>query len=267
MLASVAAEPSKWIYGGFALEYRGWVTGVPRPPDVCARDVELVRLALTGEGVDVALLDVERLADIESTAARYLTPLEREEYAGLRLETRRREWLAARVCLKTMLLERRCVSDPTRCAIVKDAAGRPRLVFAEPPAESVHDCSLSHKGRFACAGASRLAATRLGVDIEEISPRLLRIERAFARDRDRPFRARPPQERLALLWALKEACAKAVGSGLGFAMGALSCEEPEEGRHHVRTEDGRQFRGRHVVHHGYVVALCLTEDEPCAGVE
>jgi len=231
---------------------------------VLAQDLELVPLALTGEGVDVALLDVTRLTDTASTAARYLTRSEREEYAGLRLETRRREWLAARVCLKTMLLERRSVSDPSHCEIVKDAAGRPRLSFAERPAEPVHDCSLSHKGRYACAGASRLAATRLGVDIEEISPRLLRIERAFAGDRDRPFRPRPEPERLALLWALKEACAKAVGGGLGFAMGAVSCEEPVEGHHRVTTADGRQFRGRHVVHDGYVVVLCLTEDETWA---
>jgi len=227
---------------------------------VLAQDLELVPLGLSGEGVDVALLDVARLTHPEATAARYLRPSELEEYAGLQLEDRRREWLAARVCLKTMLLERRSISDPTRCAIVKDATGRPGLPVVDPPADPVHDYSLSHKGRFACAGVSRLAATRLGVDIEAISPRLQRIERAFARDRDRPFRPRPPVERLALLWALKEACAKAVGDGLGFAIGAISCEEPAEGRHHLRTEDGRQFRGRHVVHDGYVVALCLTED-------
>jgi phosphopantetheinyl transferase len=229
---------------------------------VLAEELALVPLALTGEGVDVALLDVTRLADTASTASRYLTPSELEEYARLRLESRRREWLGARVCLKTMLLERRCVSDPTQCELVKDAAGRPRLSFAAGwPAEAVHDCSLSHKGRFACAGASRLAATRVGVDIEEISPRLLRVERAFAGDRDRPFRPRPAPERLALLWALKEACAKAVGGGLGLVMGAITCEETEEGRHHVRTEDGRQFQGRHVVHDGYVVVLCSTKDE------
>jgi len=235
---------------------------------VLAEAVELVPLALTADDVEVSLLDVTRLADPDVTAARFLTPTELEDYARLRHPARRREWLGARVCLKTMLLRRRCVTDPTQCEITKDAAGRPWLCFAPGFSGAVvRDCSLSHKGRFACAAASSLAATRVGVDIEEISPRLLRLDRAFAGDHDRPIRPRSPEERLALLWALKEACAKATGGGLGFALGAVECEETAEGRHRVRTADGREFRARHVVHDRYVVALCLTEDEAWAAAQ
>lgn len=227
-----------------------------------AEGLELTSLPLGEPDVEVSLLDLTRLTDTESTVSWFLTPQEREEYTRLRHPARRREWLGARVCLKTMLLRRGCVSDPIECEVVKDTRGRPSLSFGPgPPANGVYDCSLSHKGRFACAGASSLMGTRVGVDIEEVSPRLLRLADAFARDRDFLIRPRPPQERLALLWAVKEACAKAVGVGLGVALGDVICEETAEGQLRVWTGDGLTFRARHLLHEGYVIALCLKQDE------
>ena len=223
-----------------------------------AEDVELTPLAL-GEGdVEVSLLDVTRLADTESKAFRFLTPEEHEEYERLRHPSRRREWLAARVCLKTMLLRCRRLGDPRECAIVKDSRGRPRLSFAPGlPAHPGYDCSLSHKKRFACAGASSTPAIRIGIDVEEVSPRLLSLANAFAHDRDVVIGSRPPEERLTILWALKEACAKVLGNGLAMAFRDVTCEETAPGRHRVTTADGLELRGRHIVHEGYVVALCV----------
>lgn len=227
-----------------------------------AEDVELTPLPLGEKAVEVSLLDLTRLSDTASTVSRFLTPPEREEYARLSHPSRRREWLGARVCLKTMLLRRRCVGDPTQCEIMKDASGRPWLSFAPSrPVNVAVDCSLSHKGRFACACASTMADTRVGVDIEEVSPRLLRLAGAFARDRHVLIRSRPTEERLTLLWAVKEACAKAVGGGIGMALGRVSCEETAEGWHHVRTGDGLEFRARDFLHEGYVIALCLRTEE------
>lgn len=223
-----------------------------------AEDLELMALSLGAEDVEVSLLDLTRLADMESTASRLLTPQEREEYARLGHPSRRREWLGARACLKAMLLWRGCVSDPMQCEIMKDTRGRPWLSFAPRlPATVVYDCSLSHKGRFACAGISSLADTSVGVDVEKVSPRLQKVAGAFVRDRDSLIRSRPPEERLAVLWALKEACAKAMGGGIGIVLGDVSCEETAEGRHQVRTGDGREFRAWHLLHEGYVIALCL----------
>jgi phosphopantetheinyl transferase len=106
-----------------------------------------------------------------------------------------------------------------------------------------------------------MADTRVGVDVEEVSPRLLRLAGAFAGDRQSLIRPRPPEERLALLWAVKEACAKAVGGGIGMALGHVSCEETAEGRHQVRTSDGLEFRAHDFVHDGYVIAMCLRTEE------
>ncbi len=223
-----------------------------------AEDVELTPLPFGEEDVEVSLMDLTRLTDPESIASRFLGTREYQEYAGLRHPARRREWLGARVCLKAMLLRRRAVGDPTECEIVKDASGRPRLsVASDRSVSAAYECSLSHKDRFACASASRRADTSVGVDIERVSPRLLRLASALDGDRASLIRPRPPEERLALLWALKEACAKAVGGGIGTALGHVSCEETAEGRHHVRTEEGIAFHARHVLHDGYVVALCL----------
>lgn len=227
-----------------------------------AEDVELMPLPLGEEDVEASLLDLTRLADAEATASRFLTLQERAEYARLRHPSRRREWLGARVCLKAMLLRRRSVSEPTQCEIMKDASGRPWLSFAPgQPASAAFDCSLSHKGRFACACATSRADTRVGIDVEEVSPRLLRLAGAFARDRHSLIRPRPPEERLALLWAVKEACAKAMGGGIGMALGRVVCEETAEGWHQVRAGEGLEFRARHVLHDGYVVALCLRTAE------
>jgi len=225
------------------------------------RQIELLRLPLDEQDVEVSLVDLARLRDPESAAARFLTPKEREEYRGLRHPGRRREWLAARVCLKTMLVRRGCISDPIQCEIGKDARGRPWLSFAPGlPRTAVHDCSLSHKADLACACVSSLPKTRVGVDIERASPRLLRLAGAFVSDHDRPIGTRPPVVRLAVLWSLKEAYTKAVGEGLRIALADVICEETAEGRHRVRVQDGPVCRARHLMHAGYAIALCLLSE-------
>jgi phosphopantetheinyl transferase len=212
-------------------------------------------------GIDVAVLDVTRLGDAEVAAAHFLTAEEHEEWARLHHPPRRLEWLAARICLKTMLLRRRWIGDPRDCAVVKDPRGRPRLArLAAIGPDIDYDCSLSHKDRFVCAGISSLPGVRLGVDIEKVSPRLPRLAAAFAHDRDVVLGERSSEERLAILWALKEACSKVLGRGLAMPLLDVTCEEIAPGRYRVSTAEGRELRGRHLAHDGYVVALCVGAD-------
>ena len=223
-----------------------------------AEDLELTPLPLGVEGVEVFLLDLTRMADLESTAAEVLTRSEREQYVRLGHPMRRREWLGARAALKAILLRRGCVREAIQCEIMKDTRGRPWVSFAPGlPAPRIRDCSISHKGRFACVGVSIRADARIGVDVEGISPRLLKVAEAFAGDRQSLIRSHPAEERLAMLWALKEACAKAMGGGIGMALRDVCCEETVEGRHRVRTGDGRELRAWHLQRDGYVVALGL----------
>jgi 4'-phosphopantetheinyl transferase len=227
--------------------------------------LELTPLALGEPRVEVRVLDLTQLGDLEPIAARYLTASEQVEYADLRHPLRRREWLGARVCLKLMVLRAALIADPLEGAVIKDPRGRPRLVFAPALAtDVVADCSLSHKGRFACAATSSAVGSRIGVDIEEVSPRLRPLTRQFAHERDTVIGSRPEEERLAIQWALKEAYSKAVGRGLAMALRAISCEEITPGRHRVSTTE-MELVGSHTTHDGYVVALCFGKDQTRAG--
>jgi phosphopantetheinyl transferase len=220
-------------------------------------DPELIRLPLGDGPIEVCLLDLDLLAGLESIAARFLTAPEQSEYEGLRHPARRREWLGARVGLKLLAVREGAVDDPLRCAVVKDPRGRPRLVSAPDfAAPLLADCSLSHKGRFACAAASGAAGLRIGVDIEEVSPRLSGLARAFAHAGDRLSSGHSEPERLAILWALKEACSKVGGRGLAMGLREVMCEETSPGHHRVVVADV-ELAGRHTLHEGHVVALCF----------
>jgi len=221
-------------------------------------DVELIALPLGGEdGPDVRLLDLIRLPNLEATAARFLTGPEQAEYAELRHPLRRREWLGVRVCLKLMVRRRGLVGGPLDCAVIKDPRGRPRLVAAPGlTADVVVDCSLSHKGRFACAAISSAAGRRIGVDVEEISPRLRTLRDQFTHPRDRLLDSHPEGERLTILWALKEACSKVGGRGLAMGLREIACQETAPGHHRVSTGEV-ELAGRHAMLDGYVVALCV----------
>jgi phosphopantetheinyl transferase len=228
-------------------------------------DAELIRLPLGDGAIEVCLLDLGLLAGLESLADRFLTAPERSEYDELRHPARRREWLGVRVGLKLMAVRGRVVDDPLRCAVVKDPRGRPRLADASDFAASVlADCSLSHKGRFACTATSGTAGLRIGVDIEEVSPRLLGLARAFAHERDRLAPRHSEPERLAILWSLKEACSKVVGRGLAMGLREVTCEETSPGHHRVVTA-GVELAGRHTIHEGHAVALCFGSGQTLEG--
>jgi phosphopantetheinyl transferase len=210
------------------------------------------------EGIEVAVLDLTGLVDAEAAAEHFLTAEEHAECARLQQPPRRLEWLGARICLKTMLLRRRWVDDPRDCEVVKDSRGRPRLARRTATGPDVHyECSLSHKDRLACTGISSAPGVRLGVDIEKVSPRLSRLAAAFAHDRDIVLGERSSEERLAILWTLKEACSKVLGRGLAMSLLDVTCQEIAPGRHRVRTAEGLELRARHLTFEPYVVALCV----------
>jgi phosphopantetheinyl transferase len=222
--------------------------------------LELIELPFGEDGIEVSLLDLSRLPDLGPDAAGVLAGPELAEYAELRHPLRRREWLGARVCLKLMVMRRGRIAAPLDSLVIKDPRGRPRLAVASTPAvDVVADCSLSHKTRFACAAVSSVTGSRIGVDVEEIAPRLRRLTRQFVHADDRVLDAHPEDERLAILWALKEACSKVVGRGLAMALRDIACEEIAPGRHRVVTSE-LTLAGRHTTYDGYVIALCVGAD-------
>jgi 4'-phosphopantetheinyl transferase len=224
-----------------------------------APELELLPLPQADRTVEVSLVDLDRGAEHAQLATRFLAPAEQAEYRVLRHPRRRREWLGARLCLKTMLLRRRAIDDPADCAVRKDARGRPRVEMAagQPP-QGIHDCSLGHKGRFACACASAAPARRVGVDIELACARLVRLAPAFVHADDAVTQSLASALRLAVLWTLKEAYSKAVGLGLGVGLGNVVVRETAAAWYQVGTRGGPQLVGRHWAYGPYVIAVCMT---------
>ena len=124
---------------------------------------------------------------------------------------------------------------------------------------SAINASITGQTALACAAVSSAAGSRIGVDVEEIAPRLRRLTRQFVHPDDRVLDAHPEDERLAILWALKEACSKVLGRGLAMGLHDVVCEEIAPGRHRVVTGE-LALVGRHTTYDGYVIALCVGAD-------
>jgi phosphopantetheinyl transferase len=173
--------------------------------------------------------------------------------------SRRIEWLAARICLKELLMRGGLVSDPRDCELQKDERGRPWLAgLSDPTLAARVDCSLSHQGHWACACVTTDPEVRVGVDIESVSPRLERLAEMFVTDRDRPSPKTPRRRRLAILWTLKEAASKAVGLGIGVGLSEVVCRALGGGRHELEIDArGARLSAWHYLYEDFVIAVAL----------
>ncbi|MDD2774215.1 MAG: 4'-phosphopantetheinyl transferase superfamily protein [Elusimicrobiales bacterium] len=140
-----------------------------------------------------------------------LSPAELAEFAALRLEKRRTEWLRARAAAKRAFLEHRpdCGFSFREIIVSKAETGEPYLT-----ANGVRlgtSVSLSHSGDYGAAAVCENCKS-VGVDIEKIEPR----PRSWAADSfyptEIPAGAGPGE--LTALWTRKEAVLKALGIGL-----------------------------------------------------
>jgi phosphopantetheinyl transferase len=203
----------------------------------------------------LALMDMEANPGLAGAGRTHLTRRERREIEGTGAERLRAGRLAARVCLKESLARRGWIQTPGDCEVGRDERGRPRLALrVERGAGLPPDCSLSHSGRWALSAWTCVPGLRVGADLEARSARWAERRAAVrtADDDDDPELA--PADRAAVLWTLKEAAAKALGSGLG---GALDCAVRREDGTLCRIEagGGRVLAGRYRVGPGWVLAV------------
>jgi len=179
--------------------------------------------------------------------ALWLAPEEAIEMAALRGEKHRREWFAARVALKGLLLADGVVAAPATAIVRKDAAGAPRVVVYEPDTGryEVLGCSISHSGPYVLCAYTPGRHGRIGVDIERRTWRMLYLRRKYANKADR-FLA-PPDSIGAgtLVWSLKESLSKLIGTGMGCGFPKLVCAETAPGRCDMLDPDGSAHRGRY----------------------
>jgi 4'-phosphopantetheinyl transferase len=111
------------------------------------------------------------------------------------LTQRNTQWLASRAALDALEID---ISN-----VVKDDNGKP---YVKGKGKHI---SISHAKQYAAAISSRVA---VGIDIEEITPRIERIAVRFVNDAEWAFvKEKSKLETLYLLWSAKEALYKLYG--------------------------------------------------------
>lgn len=147
--------------------------------------------------------------------ADWLTPSEREVWAGFPSPKRRAEWLAGRLAVKRLLMEM-YGTDPMTCEVGRE--GVAPVVRGDCP--SGLSVSLSHSGGLGAASVCAAAEGTVGVDVQRI--RLVHrglAARVFSTEERAQVEKQP--DGLLLLWALKEAAIKARRLPWGRALREL----------------------------------------------
>ena len=113
----------------------------------------------------------------------FLTERERLEYAALKSERRKKEWLGARVALKTILKGIDFIESPLHCETEKDRVGCPRVKVQRGETSRFLNCSISHKNGLVVVCVSLSNETKLGIDVETVTERAWRVRKAFVNSR------------------------------------------------------------------------------------
>ncbi len=184
---------------------------------------EAISLNFTAVSATATMLDIEDVArDLigkQNTLAikDWLSPAELAKLHSFKMQKRKSEWLAGRVCAKiaatdfSELLKRKA-SDWNQIVIHNTFSGRP-YIFLPQAYQFLGECdlSISHSSRYAVAIT---AGADCGIDIQEPRQTLYRVKERFCLDEEetllkRHFSAENELTPLTLLWAAKESIRKA----------------------------------------------------------
>jgi len=129
-----------------------------------------------------------------------LTENEKMVFDTMRNENRKKQWLASRIILDKL-------SDNSKHLIVYKNNGQPFI------SDGIHQISISHTSKFVAVILSRFL--KVGIDIEGIHPRILKIRHKFVSPSENDFIEDDGNllESLFLIWSAKEALFKMYGKG------------------------------------------------------
>lgn len=230
----------------------------------------------------------QRWAECSQPPQTWLTAREGDQWAALRSDKRRRDWLLGRWTAKRLvqawLAQRQGVCLPLNAVEVRAASdGAPVVSYqragCDLPAPMI---SLSHAGLQGFCALSD-APARLGVDIERIEPRLPEfVDDYFTPAEVELLRQAPPATRdqhITAIWSAKEAALKALRTGLTVDARAVTarvlpatdgprawtaCKVDLDAR---RLPQVPALRGWWRVMDGYVLALAVAGLEAVAPAE
>lgn len=206
--------------------------------------------------VRTALWHLDGLKREGMAAELWLTPRERAEVAEFKHDRRRREWTAARIALKRLLVEDGIIRSPLHAEIRKNELGQPHVVVYVPETGRYDElsCSLAHKNTLVVA-AYASAGVAVGVDIECRSWRLPHLRRRFESPEDALLDGTDTIARYTVLWTFKEATSKLLGKGYACGFSRIVCRETRYGTCEVTTPDDVALHGRYVWMDRYAIAL------------
>ncbi len=203
------------------------------------------------------LWHLEGLKQAEMSPALWLTKRELEEVARFGHDRRRREWQAARIVLKHLLLQEGAIGSPLEAEIRKNDRGQPYVVVAPDGAAGPSrelGCSLAHKNHLVVAALAS-PRVRVGVDIERRSWRLSHLRARFESPRDRMLPGHDPVACHTLLWAFKEATSKLLGSGFACGFPQIVCRETRYGVCDIEAPEEPALQGYYGWSGRYAVAV------------
>lgn len=235
---------------------------------------------LTPEQSCLALIRLESLAEWMALPnypetlekQRILDPVECSRLRSFSHRKRRLEWLGGRLAAKYALQQffASCAQDslPAAFAIDNDRHGRPFVgVNALCFGPQQPFLSISHSGHFA---AALVAPRSCGLDLQEIVPKLQRLQARFASPAELALGSLYDETWLALLWSAKEAVKKCRYADQATFMERIQVEahegsatEPQGAVLYCRLQDGADGADtlpvRVAVREGYVMAISLGE--------
>lgn len=186
-----------------------------------------------------------------------LSKPERDRAASMR-EKRRLTFCSARLALK--ILSRRLSGNDTQTLpeeiTTTDPEGRPCCPLTT--GDGAVCCTASHDGRFAVAAVSDHP---LGIDVEEITPRVLRGWNHYMHDEEIALATNHPlgkMEASVRVWSAKEAVSKATGLHLVETWRKAIVKEIGEDKSIIAI-DGTDLEALHAVLEGHIVTLVILQ--------
>ena len=173
---------------------------------------------MTGKSLIQVEIHVVHLAQPPAVAARLAGHLDADERERAERLADRQRWTVARAALRTVLAGELGVA-PRDVAFAISEHGKPEL-----PGSSLR-FNLSHSGDRALIALA--SGVEVGVDVERTARRSRAVERSLTAGERAGMRGADRHVELLQIWCRKEALAKALGGGLGWAPEDFDTSRPD----------------------------------------